>query len=215
MSGPTVLGFDTSGAYCGAALFRDGDVVAARHEDMTRGQAERLFPLLEEVLAESGAQWSELHALGTGIGPGNFTGIRISVAASRGLSLSLGIPAVGIPLMDALALDAPVPALLLLKAPRQQHYASVLNTDGLSDPQIYATEDLPTMPNGAACVGEGSQELAPRLGLTAVPAKYAPASAIARLAAQRANADHPPPTPLYLRPADAAPPREAPPTIRP
>lgn len=76
---------------------------------MTKGQAERLFPLLEELLAEAGLSWSDLDAIGVGVGPGNFTGIRISVAAARGLALSLNIPAVGVSATEAVACDAPRP----------------------------------------------------------------------------------------------------------
>ncbi len=50
------------------------------------------MPLLEEMLAEAGAAWGDLAPIGVGIGPGNFTGIRISVAAARGLALGAGHP---------------------------------------------------------------------------------------------------------------------------
>lgn len=69
---------------------------------MARGQAERLFPMLEEVLAEGNAAWSDLSAIAVGTGPGNFTGIRISISAARGLALSLDIPAVGVSGFEAL-----------------------------------------------------------------------------------------------------------------
>ena len=51
---PVVLGFDTSAAHCAAALLRGDAVLAAVHEDMTKGQAERLMPMLEEMLAGAG-----------------------------------------------------------------------------------------------------------------------------------------------------------------
>ena len=89
------LGFDTSAAHCAAALLQGDRVLAHRHEEMARGQAERLFPLLAEILAEAGAGWHDLAVIGCGTGPGNFTGIRIAVAAARGLSLALAIPAPG------------------------------------------------------------------------------------------------------------------------
>ncbi|MEO1027236.1 MAG: tRNA (adenosine(37)-N6)-threonylcarbamoyltransferase complex dimerization subunit type 1 TsaB, partial [Pseudomonadota bacterium] len=79
-----------------------GRIVAERYEEMKKGQAERLFPMLEAVLGEVGAVWEELDAIGVGTGPGNFTGIRIAVSAARGLSLSLDVPAVGVSGFEAL-----------------------------------------------------------------------------------------------------------------
>ena len=104
-----VLGFDTSAAHCAAAVVCGDRVLAERAEAMTKGQAERLFPLIGEVMAQAGLAWSDLDAIGVGIGPGNFTGVRISVAAARGLALSLGIPAIGISATEAAACGAPRP----------------------------------------------------------------------------------------------------------
>ena len=89
---------------------------------MGRGQAERLMPLLEEVLAEGGARWGDLNRIGTGVGPGNFTGIRISVSAARGLALALDIPAVGVSTFDAIGLEATGAYLPAVAAPREQVY---------------------------------------------------------------------------------------------
>ena len=90
------LGFDTSAAHCAAALVSGTRILAARHEEMTKGQAERLFPLLAELLAEAGVDWRDLSVVGVGTGPGNFTGVRIAVAAARGLALSLRILGAGL-----------------------------------------------------------------------------------------------------------------------
>ena len=64
-----ILAFDTSGAHCAAALLIGDQIVADRHEGMARGQAERLFPMIEEIMAEEGAVWDELDAIGVGVGP--------------------------------------------------------------------------------------------------------------------------------------------------
>ena len=70
MDAPLTLGFDTSGAYVSAVLLRGADeVLADLYEDMARGQAEALFPLLEDMLARGGAEWRDLSALGVGVGP--------------------------------------------------------------------------------------------------------------------------------------------------
>jgi len=190
VSDALVLGFDTSAAHCAAALLSGDRVLVARSEAMGRGQAERLMPLLKEVLHEGGAEWRDLARLGVGVGPGNFTGIRISVAAARGLALALDIPAVGVSMFDAISCtrnDAHLPAV---PAPRDQMY---IREPGAA-PRLVpadAARDLP-------------------LALPPDPAGLA--TAIARIAAKAA----PPfaaPAPLYIRPADAAPPREAPPLI--
>ncbi len=69
---------------------------------MAKGQAERLMPLLQSMLDEHGMVWAELDAIAVGTGPGNFTGIRIAVSAARGLSLALGIPAIGVSGFEAM-----------------------------------------------------------------------------------------------------------------
>ena len=82
-----ILGFDTSAAHCAAALLRGTQVIDSRLEEMSKGQAERLMPMIEEMLAAQGLAWADLAAIGVGIGPGNFTGVRIAVSAARGLAL--------------------------------------------------------------------------------------------------------------------------------
>ena len=61
-AGPLVLGFDTSAAHCAAAVVCGDRVLAERAEAMTKGQAERLFPLIGEVMAQAGLAWSDLDA---------------------------------------------------------------------------------------------------------------------------------------------------------
>lgn len=212
---PLILGFDTSAAHVGAALYNGTDVIAATQEDMARGQAERLMPLLQEVLAQAGHDWADLTAIGVGVGPGNFTGVRLSVAAARGLSLSLGIPAVGVSLLEAAALDMPGPVLACVTAPRDQAY---VQSQGMTPPvsaQLIAIADMPRdwAEPGLTCTGSAAAPVAAHLGASVAPARYAPASAVARIAAARWQDAPPRPAPLYLKPADAAPSRDAPPVM--
>lgn len=110
------LAFDTSAAHCAAVLFTEGEVLAERLVPIFRDRSERLLPLLGGVLAEGGAAFADVERIGVGIGPGDFTGIRISVAAARGLSLSLGIPAHGVSTFDALAVDRTEPFMVTIDA---------------------------------------------------------------------------------------------------
>lgn len=216
MTPPLVLGFDTSEAHCAAAVIRGDDVLATSIEAMSKGQAERVMPLIEELLMSAGATWSDLDAIGVGIGPGNFTGIRISVSAARGLALSLGIPAVGVSRFDALALGYDAAVLCSVKAPRDQLYTQILNAGAPNDP-ILSTLDTVPLPHAraeAAVIGEKSTELAQRTGGSAIDPAYPLPVAIARIAAMRKdNVDLKRPTPMYIRPADAAPSRDKPPVI--
>ncbi|MDP5217414.1 tRNA (adenosine(37)-N6)-threonylcarbamoyltransferase complex dimerization subunit type 1 TsaB [Ruegeria sp. 2205SS24-7] len=184
-----ILGFDTSGPYCAAALLRDGEVVALRHEAMRKGQAERLMPLLEEVLNEAGITWRDLDAIGVGTGPGNFTGIRIAVSAARGLALGLDIPAVGVDGFDARAFSSPPAHRVAIPAPRDQLYLLI----------------------------ETGIELRSRSEVDGpVHAEVDPADlvyAIARITANRRAETTTPPAPVYARPADAAPASDPPPRI--
>ncbi len=66
-----VLAFDTSAAHCAAALLCGDRVLVERCETMSKGQAERLFPLLQEILTEAGLTWRDLDVIGVGVGPGS------------------------------------------------------------------------------------------------------------------------------------------------
>ncbi|MEI4486096.1 tRNA (adenosine(37)-N6)-threonylcarbamoyltransferase complex dimerization subunit type 1 TsaB [Frigidibacter sp. MR17.14] len=195
MTDAVILAFDTSAAHCAAALLRGDRVLAQSREEMAKGQAERLMPLLAETLAAAGLDWPNLSALAVGIGPGNFTGIRISVAAARGLALSLGIPAIGVTALDALAEGGPRPMRAAIDAKRGNLYL-----------QGYGCA-----PEAPVLVTEPPAADAPLIGLDAAPALPL-AEAIARIAARRlaAGAPGPRPAPLYLREADAAPAAPAP-----
>ncbi len=212
---PVILAFDTSAAHCAAAVVSGGKLLTAAHEDMAKGQAERLFPLLEEVLAASGVGWRDLTALAVGIGPGNFTGVRIAVSAARGLALSLGIPAHGISGFEALAYALPRPVLSSIDARQGRIYLQGFGAQEAAPLQTYLA-DLPDGLSVAALTvcGFAADQIADHLGATAAAPTLPLAVAMAHIAASR-EAPTRRPAPLYLRPVDAAPSRDAPPVILP
>ncbi|MBS0124850.1 tRNA (adenosine(37)-N6)-threonylcarbamoyltransferase complex dimerization subunit type 1 TsaB [Thetidibacter halocola] len=215
-SEPLVLAFDTSAAHCAAALLSGDTVLASRTEDMGRGQAERLMAMLQELLDEAGRGWRDLDAIGVGIGPGNFTGIRISVATARGLALGLGIPAVGVSGFEARALDIAPPLVVLIDAPRQLVYVQNRGLEGWSRVDLLPLDALESVRPGAdgRWVGQHAGACAERLGGEAVEPRHPLAEAIARVAATRfRDPALARPAPLYVRPADAAPSREVAPVL--
>lgn len=192
MTEPTLLAFDTSAAHCAACLIR-GDQITSRVEVMARGQGERLMGLLEDLLCDTNTTWADLDGIAVGIGPGNFTGIRISVSAARGLALGLNKPAIGVSNFDAVAFGAPRPVTAHWPAPRDQRYVQDLRDIDQSPPRLEAGEatapDARTIIEAIAAIG-AARLTNPKTVLTR-------------------------PAPLYVRPADAAPPRELPPVILP
>jgi tRNA threonylcarbamoyl adenosine modification protein YeaZ len=197
-----LLAFDTSAAHCAAALLLP-DRVILRDEAMDKGQAERLMPMLEELLAEGGVGWGDLKALAVGTGPGNFTGVRIAVAAARGLALGLGIPAVGVTRLEALAHGLPRPVVVIEDARRGQVYVQLFAPGGEGVAHL-ADRMKPVCPATGSAAGEGA--LPPAMPLV---------EAIARIGAERAARPQPRPAPFYLRGADAAPLADPPPVILP
>lgn len=211
---PLILAFDTAAAHCAAALLSGDRVLASREEAMATGQADRLIPLLEELLAEAGATWADLSALGAGTGPGNFTGTRIAVAAARGLALGLRVPAIGVSAFEALAWGRD-DALVALDARLGQVYLQGFGTAALPPRLQPLDAALPDVPPGTPVLGDLAGPVAARTGGAAAPLLLPLAEAIARIAATRVGQDNPRPAPLYLRAPDAAPPRDPPPTILP
>jgi tRNA threonylcarbamoyl adenosine modification protein YeaZ len=215
------LAFDTSAAHCAAALLSGDRLIEARAEAMTKGQAERLMPMLEEMLARAGVAWGDLSLVGVGIGPGNFTGVRIAVAAARGLALALRVPAVGVSVLEAAAQGLPRPVLSALDARRGQVYLQLFGAGGAREPVLAEATALPAWAFEAAAVtGSGAGLVAPAInGGQTDRATLAPAmplaEAIGRIAAARAATSPPRPAPLYLRAADAAPPRDPAPQLLP
>lgn len=208
------LAFDTSGPACCAAILSGDTVVAERVEDMARGQAERLVPLLEDLLHEAGCAWTDVGLIGVGTGPGNFTGIRISVAAARGLALSLGCRAVGVSTLEALAHGLPRPCVTVVPARRGAFFVQCHDTDGARAPQSLAPDDLAAAGLRAVPLcGAGAAALAAVTGGTVLPRPRPLAVAIAHVARERGAMATERPRPLYLRAADAAPASDRPPAI--
>ena len=103
-----MLALETTGSACSVALWRDGGVVARRFEAMTRGHAERLVPMIGEVLAEAGVTAEAVDRLAVTVGPGAFTGLRVGLATARGLALATGRPLVGVTTFEAIAHALPL-----------------------------------------------------------------------------------------------------------
>jgi tRNA threonylcarbamoyl adenosine modification protein YeaZ len=211
---PLILAFDTSAAHCAAALLSGDRLLGLRHEAMDKGQAERLIPLLDEVLGEAGFAWSDLTALAVGTGPGNFTGVRIAVAAARGLALSLGVPAIGVTALDARAYGLPRPLAVVEDARRGEVYLQEFAPEP-APARVTTLSALPVETRLNRFTGSAAEAAATATGGMALVQPVALVEAVARIAATRLDRPQPRPAPFYLRGADAAPPSDPPPVILP
>jgi len=99
-----LLALDTVFSACSVALAdKTGTILAARHLEQSRGQAETLVPMAQEVLREAAIQPNQITQIAVTAGPGTFAGVRIGVAFARTLALPTGAEVLGISSFEALA----------------------------------------------------------------------------------------------------------------
>ena len=100
-----ILAIDTATEACSAALLNDG-TLSAHFEICPREHTQRILPLVQDVLNESGTLLTELDALAFGRGPGSFTGVRIGIGIAQGLALGAGLPMIGVSTLATMAQGA-------------------------------------------------------------------------------------------------------------
>lgn len=214
-----VLAFDTTTSACSAAVCRRGEARAARQIQMERGHAEALVPLLDEMLEESGLAYGDLNIIAVTCGPGAFTGIRIGLAAARGLSLALGIPAIGVGTLPAMAATAARESkartlAIAMNTKRRDLFVQVFDRQlaPLRPAQVCSpNEALTTLArfDDLALSGDGMDLMGAALGdlpielLREVTSPSPVCIAELALARQADGATGAPPAPIYLRPPEA------------
>jgi tRNA threonylcarbamoyladenosine biosynthesis protein TsaB len=215
-----VLAIDTALEVCAAGVFDlEGRApLASESRPMERGHAEALMPLLARVMDAAAIDFSDLDRIAVTVGPGSFTGLRVGIAAARGIALATGKPAVGVSTLAAQA--APHRAggetrtvVAAIDARHDLVYVQVFGSESGEPaapvllPSAAAVRAVP--PGQAILVGSGAALLAAHWPATLAPplidARRVPELTwIARLGAA-ADAARAVPKPLYLRAADARP----------
>ncbi len=190
-----ILAFDTATSTATSALVHDGAVLGERTTT-----AVRVLEDIDALLVAAGIEARELDALAVGVGPGSFTGVRMGLAAARGLALALDIPVAGVSTLAALAAGAP-DAIPLIDAKRHELF---LEVGGKIVALPAAAVDAP----GRTCVGDGAvryREHLERTGAEVPPDDSELHLPRARFHAQLAHAFGPAERvePLYVRAPDA------------
>jgi tRNA threonylcarbamoyladenosine biosynthesis protein TsaB len=216
-----ILAIDTALDACAAAVLDTGSgrLIAQASQDMKRGHAEALMPLLAGVMKDAGLPFAALDRIAVTTGPGSFTGLRVGLSAARGIALAANKPVVGVTTLSAYA--APVigedeahPIVSAIDARHDQVYYQVVGGDGssLAEPQVAPiAKVLEASRFGAPyLVGNAAELLAQRWPAdTPPPYKVDPQAApdITWVAWLGAAADPAtaPARPFYLRAPDAKP----------
>ncbi|WP_048645310.1 tRNA (adenosine(37)-N6)-threonylcarbamoyltransferase complex dimerization subunit type 1 TsaB [Nitratireductor soli] len=213
-----ILAIDTAASLCAASIHDTAaDTELGRSVlDLGKGHAEHVMAVIDAALGAAGCTYQALDAIAVCVGPGSFTGVRVGVAAARGLALALRIPAIGVSTLEALAAEAREtfperPVLVVLGQRREQLFAAGFGADGdvLLEPASLSADDLanwarrenPVLCGSAASLVAEAGAMDFTMGAMDATADIA---TYARLAAAKgAGAEKP--KPLYLRAPDAAP----------
>lgn len=214
-----ILALDAATEACSAALLIDG-AIKVRSLESGKSNAAHIVRMTEELLAEGGVQLSQLDAIASSIGPGAFTGVRITVAVAQGLAFGANLRVVPVTTLEALAMQVPLARDNLVMACLDARMGELYWGLFRADPAAGVTPVAPSqvgppqtivLEAGRLYVGVGRgfsayPNLGPSLGLAVDPEQAGAlpnAREIARLGALRlaagAAVDPVELTPLYLR----------------
>lgn len=214
-----ILAMDTATAACSVALWQNDQVTHRTFTPMARGHASALLPMIESLLQDAAVTIADLDGFAVSVGPGGFSGLRIALSTARGFAVATKKPVVGITTLEALAAavgpqDHPV--LCALDAKRADLYAQAFSPEGqpLCAPTAALPQDCLGLVSASKLIiaGDSFARLAPQCAERGIEAIESPhslpdAAFIATLAAEKLQntpQDIPRPEPLYLRPPDAA-----------
>lgn len=216
-----ILSLDTAASACSCALWQKDRITHWRFEEMQRGHAQALLPMIDDLMKDSGLDFKDLTALGVTIGPGAFTGLRIALATARGLATACDLPLIGVSTLETLnaALSDTERAgrtlLCALDAKRADLYVQAFDGKAmpLFDPLACLPQSVPghlqTTNQKILIAGDSFERIAPPIeeaGLTPIKTevRLPDARAVCKLVAER-GVDHNAvrPSALYIRPPDA------------
>src|SRR5271170_3624703 len=149
-----ILAIDTALDACAAGVLdtEAAELIAQESLAMKRGHAEALMPLLARVIKASGIGFDALDRIAVTTGPGSFTGLRVGLAAARGIALAANKPVVGLTTLSAYA--APVvsrngehPVVSAIDARHDQVYFQVVSGNGGSARRIWSAMPPQFLPN--------------------------------------------------------------------
>jgi len=220
-----ILALETTLGACSAAVAvsgKDAPRLFADYETRERAHAEVIMLMVEKVMYEAGLAFDALDAIAVTVGPGSFTGVRVGVAAARGLALATGRPLIGVTSLEVMARqaverldDTPGTLAIALDARRSEVYLALFDSAGemLTKPaaltpeqaaaRIPETGKIIVAGSGAALIVQAAGESGRDIEAV-LPDLQPDASTLVQMALTRPPVEGPL-RPLYLRAPDAKP----------
>ncbi len=182
-----VLGIETSTPVCSVGLVEDDCVLTSYSQNTGLRHAERAMSMVERAVEDAGLVPADLHGVAVASGPGSFTGLRIGMAAAKGLCISLNLPLLAVPTLKAMAAPfvfAGMPVCAILDASRGGVYAGVYSLDAgaltahLADGAFLLEDLMPRLPRPVLFAGEGGLAYRDRIAAyMGEDARFAPGAA--------------------------------------
>ena len=202
-----LLAFDTATPLVTVALHDGSDVVWEGVSERPLQHGEQLAPLVDRALRETGLVRQDLTAVGVGVGPGPFTGLRVGLVTARMLGYVLELPVYGVCTLDVLAVEAAETGavagefVVATDARRKEVYLATYDETGarLDGPEVARPADVATE---RPVVGEGAVLYPEAFPHAAGPTRPSAGWLARTIAEERAELQDP--EPLYLRRPDAA-----------
>ena len=181
-----ILALETSAKAVSAALSEDGRILASGYQDTGLTHSRTLMPIVEHLFRNTGLTMADCDAVAVAAGPGSFTGIRIGVAAAKGLAFAAEKPAVGISTLAAMARNVAFAdglVLCAMDARRSQIYNAVFLAENghltrLTPDRAISlaelAEELRPDARPKIAVGDGARLCADFLNQTGIPCQLAP-----------------------------------------
>lgn len=215
----TILGIETGSRGLSVAILRDGALLAREAVLSDHGQATMLMPMIERVREAASLGYSDLDRIAVAAGPGSFTGLRVGLAASLGLSLASGVPAVGISSFHAASVgverSAGTRLIVVLDSRRDEPFVAELGSDAdfLRAPCVMSVAELNAFVESAAPLAlcgdaPALERYRARDGIH-VTMRAVDAADVAFLAVDPQRRFDLPPKPIYIRPPDVTMPKPA------
>src|SRR5579871_5711394 len=216
-----VLAIDTALAACSAAVLDTEQATSLSSESlpMGRGHAEALMPLIERVMIAADVGFAALDRIAVTTGPGSFTGLRVGIAAARGVALAAGKPAIGVSTLQAyaaphIAEDASAPVIAVIDARHSHVYLQTFAPGGHTviaprlasiDEAVRRAAEKPARIVGNAAKIVADKAIAMRTLPIVIDDRAAPDIAWVASTGAAMQEESAPPKPLYLRAPDAQP----------